>query len=224
MNASLPPSRDRRPEAIRTDPPSRVRAYAARALVALMLLLPAAAVAQTATAPAADDLPHIDLDDRFGDLRIHPQEDGGYIISVWTDRGVARLTPEEFARSLYIEKQRQNDAGWVFVIFNITTWWGLMWVSIGLLGQVFFTFRMVLQWVASEKQHKSVVPVGFWWGSLIGGAMLLTYFVWRKDVIGILGQSTGVFIYGRNLWLIYVGGAGARAAPTPAPDTGNAHA
>jgi lipid-A-disaccharide synthase-like uncharacterized protein len=62
---------------------------------------------------------------------------------------------------------------------------------------------MVLQWLASEKHKRSVVPVGFWWGSLLGGLMLFVYFVWRKDVVGIVGQSTGVFVYARNLILIY---------------------
>src|SRR5690606_17527240 len=97
------------------------------------------------------------------------------------------------------------------------------WVSVGLLGQLLFTFRMVLQWLASEKEHKSVVPVGFWWGSLLGGLMLLTYFIWRKDIVGIIGQSTGAFIYARNLWLIYAGRPKAAPAPspTPAPNAAN---
>jgi len=47
------------------------------------------------------------------------------------------------------------------------------------------------------------VPVGFWWGSLFGGLMLFAYFIWRKDIVGILGQSTGLLIYARNLILIY---------------------
>ena len=48
-----------------------------------------------------------------------------------------------------------------------------------------------------------MVPVGVWWGSLIGGLMLLSYFIWRWDIIGVIGQSTGAFIYARNLVLIY---------------------
>ncbi|HHQ49151.1 MAG TPA: hypothetical protein ENK19_09765 [Acidobacteria bacterium] len=78
-----------------------------------------------------------------------------------------------------------------------------MWVALGLLGQVLFTGRMVVQWLVSEKRKRSVVPVIFWWMSLGGATMLLIYFLWRKDIVGVLGQSTGWFIYSRNLWLIY---------------------
>ena len=74
---------------------------------------------------------------------------------------------------------------------------------LGLLGQVLFTGRMVVQWLVSEKQKQSVVPTAFWWMSLIGASMLITYFIWRKDIVGFLGQATGWLIYVRNLWLIY---------------------
>ncbi|HAI14296.1 MAG TPA: hypothetical protein DCM28_21505, partial [Phycisphaerales bacterium] len=73
-----------------------------------------------------------------------------------------------------------------------------MWVAVGLLGQVLFTGRMIVQWIASEKSKRSVVPTAFWWMSLIGASMLITYFIWRKDVVGVLGQATGWFIYVRN--------------------------
>jgi lipid-A-disaccharide synthase-like uncharacterized protein len=76
---------------------------------------------------------------------------------------------------------------------------------VGFLGQALFTFRMVLQWYASEKEKRSVIPVGFWWGSLFGGILLFAYFAWRKDVVGIVGQSTGIFVYARNLILIHRG-------------------
>jgi lipid-A-disaccharide synthase-like uncharacterized protein len=67
-------------------------------------------------------------------------------------------------------------------------------VGLGLLGQVLFTGRMLVQWLASEKQKRSVVPVAFWWMSLIGATMLLVYFTWRRDIVGVLGQATGWFI------------------------------
>ncbi|HCD35270.1 MAG TPA: hypothetical protein DER01_22910 [Phycisphaerales bacterium] len=79
----------------------------------------------------------------------------------------------------------------------------MIWVAVGLLGQVLFTGRMIVQWIASEKSKRSVVPTAFWWMSLIGASMLITYFIWRKDVVGVLGQATGWFIYVRNLYLIY---------------------
>ncbi|MEL6498563.1 MAG: lipid-A-disaccharide synthase N-terminal domain-containing protein [Planctomycetota bacterium] len=86
--------------------------------------------------------------------------------------------------------------------FNISTWGNFVWLAIGLSGQVAFFGRMFIQWVVSEKSRQSQVPELFWWLSFIGGVCLFTYFVWRVDVVGVLGQSTGVVIYARNLRLI----------------------
>jgi lipid-A-disaccharide synthase-like uncharacterized protein len=90
----------------------------------------------------------------------------------------------------------------VFRLFNITSWTSLIWAGLGLLGQVAFFGRMFIQWIASERKAQSVVPSMFWWLSLIGGVLLFTYFVWRQDFVGVLGQSTGIVIYARNLRLI----------------------
>ncbi|QPZ93318.1 lipid A biosynthesis protein [Thioclava electrotropha] len=79
----------------------------------------------------------------------------------------------------------------------------LWWVLFGLLAQLMFTGRFLVQWIASERKGESVVPVAFWYFSLAGGVMLLTYALYRKDPVFVLGQSLGVFIYGRNLWLIH---------------------
>lgn len=87
--------------------------------------------------------------------------------------------------------------------FNITSWTNFAWVAVGLLGQCAFFGRMFIQWVISEKSRQSQVPELFWWFSLMGGLCLFTYFVWRVDVVGVLGQSTGVVIYARNLRLIH---------------------
>lgn len=94
---------------------------------------------------------------------------------------------------------------WLFSLLNITSWSGLAWVTLGFAGQALFFARLLVQWLASEKQQRSVVPVGFWWFSLLGGVMLFSYFVWRRDIVGALGQTTGVVIYARNLRLIYRG-------------------
>lgn len=158
----------------------------------------------------------IDLDDRFADLQFERTQDGQLVIRVDTPQGVHHLTPQQFAEAIEREQEAMRAKGVLFVIFNITTWWGVLWVSVGMMGQLLFTLRMVLQWIASEKQHRSVVPVGFWWGSLMGGIMLLAYFLWRKDIVGILGQSTGAIVYSRNLWLIYFGSRGAEAPPEAA--------
>ena len=74
---------------------------------------------------------------------------------------------------------------------------------IGLLGQVFFFSRFLVQWVASEKKGRSVVPLSFWYLSIGGGFLLLLYALWRKDPVITLGQLVGLFVYIRNLMLIY---------------------
>ncbi len=86
--------------------------------------------------------------------------------------------------------------------FNISSWSNFVWIAIGLGGQAAFFGRMFIQWVVSEKSRQSQVPELFWWLSFIGGVCLFAYFVWRVDVVGVLGQSTGVVIYARNLRLI----------------------
>jgi lipid-A-disaccharide synthase-like uncharacterized protein len=75
-----------------------------------------------------------------------------------------------------------------------------------------------VQWLASEKHKKSVVPPMFWWMSLVGSTVLLLYFVWRKDVVGVLGQAFGWSIYIRNLLLIYGHQPPPAAEVDPAPE------
>lgn len=87
--------------------------------------------------------------------------------------------------------------------FNISSWVNFGWIAIGLLGQSAFFGRMMVQWIVSEKSRESIVPTAFWWLSLGGGLFLFSYFVWRVDFIGVLGQSTGIVIYARNLRLIH---------------------
>ena len=87
--------------------------------------------------------------------------------------------------------------------FNITSWSTFGWVAIGLIGQGAFFGRMFVQWIISERSKISTVPEIFWWFSFIGGLCLFTYFVWRVDIVGVLGQSTGIVIYARNLKLIH---------------------
>ena len=78
-----------------------------------------------------------------------------------------------------------------------------VWLALGFLAQILFAARFVVQWVASERAHKSVVPLAFWIFSMFGGGLLLMYAIWRKDPVFILGQCTGFLIYSRNLFLIY---------------------
>lgn len=90
----------------------------------------------------------------------------------------------------------------LFELFNITSWASFAWVVLGLLGQIAFFLRMLAQWIASERKRESVVPELFWWLSLFGGIALFSYFVWRRDLVGVIGQTTGVVVYARNLRLI----------------------
>ena len=76
------------------------------------------------------------------------------------------------------------------------------WLVIGFTGQALFTARFLVQWVASENQRDAVVPVAFWWLSLLGGTALLSYAISRRDPVIVVGQSMGLFIYVRNLMLI----------------------
>ncbi|MER2508425.1 MAG: lipid-A-disaccharide synthase N-terminal domain-containing protein [Amaricoccus sp.] len=76
------------------------------------------------------------------------------------------------------------------------------WIAVGLLGQFLFTSRFLVQWIASERSGRSTVPDVFWWLSLAGGATLLAYAIWRRDVVFIFGQSVGLVVYLRNLTLI----------------------
>lgn len=96
--------------------------------------------------------------------------------------------------------------------FNITRWSTFGWVTIGLAGQAAFFGRMLVQWIISERSQVSTVPEAFWWFSFLGGLFLFIYFVWRKDVVGVLGQATGVVIYARNLRLIHKERQRVRAA------------
>ena len=77
-----------------------------------------------------------------------------------------------------------------------------IWITIGLLGQFLFSMRFIIQWIASEKKRQSVIPEIFWFFSISGGLVLLSYAIWRKDPVFILGQSFGVFIYARNIYFI----------------------
>jgi lipid-A-disaccharide synthase-like uncharacterized protein len=79
----------------------------------------------------------------------------------------------------------------------------LLWLGIGLLGQALFSARFLVQWIASERRKRSVVPLAFWYFSVGGGVTLLAYAIYRRDPVFILGQGAGLFVYARNLWLIY---------------------
>jgi lipid-A-disaccharide synthase-like uncharacterized protein len=77
------------------------------------------------------------------------------------------------------------------------------WIALGFVAQLAFTMRFVVQWVASERAGRSVIPLAFWFFSIGGGLLLLIYAIKRQDPVFILGQGLGLFIYVRNLMLIF---------------------
>ena len=77
-----------------------------------------------------------------------------------------------------------------------------IWLGLGFFAQLMFSARFLVQWLASERAGKSIVPLLFWYLSIAGSVLLLAYAIHRKDPVFILGQSMGIFIYSRNLYLI----------------------
>jgi lipid-A-disaccharide synthase-like uncharacterized protein len=78
-----------------------------------------------------------------------------------------------------------------------------VWVAVGFIGQFAFFLRFFVQWLASERARRSVVPLAFWYFSILGGGILLAYAIWRRDPVFITGQALGLVIYARNLALLY---------------------
>jgi lipid-A-disaccharide synthase-like uncharacterized protein len=76
------------------------------------------------------------------------------------------------------------------------------WVVLGLVAQAMFTMRFLVQWLASERAGRSIIPTAFWLFSIAGGLLLLAYALYRRDVVFIVGQSFGVFVYLRNLQFV----------------------
>ncbi len=91
----------------------------------------------------------------------------------------------------------------MYSYFNSLSSLEIIFLIIGFTGQFLFASRFIVQWIYSEKKGESSIPIIFWYLSIFGGIGLLTYAIFRKDPVIILGQSFGIFIYLRNLFLIY---------------------
>ena len=90
---------------------------------------------------------------------------------------------------------------------------GLDWsylMVLGFIGNALFSMRFLVQWIASERQGESVIPISFWYCSLGGGVILLAYAIHRLDPVFIAGQGAGLIVYSRNLILISRARKGAR--------------
>ncbi|MCQ8104824.1 lipid-A-disaccharide synthase N-terminal domain-containing protein [Methylomonas sp. SURF-2] len=77
-----------------------------------------------------------------------------------------------------------------------------VWLIVGFFGQALFSGRFLVQWLASERQKKSVIPVMFWYFSILGGSTLLIYSIHKQDPVFIAGQAGGLLIYARNLYFV----------------------
>lgn len=77
-----------------------------------------------------------------------------------------------------------------------------IWLMVGFVGQGIFASRFIIQWIVSERKKMSVIPMIFWYISLVGSMVLLSYAIYKKDPVFILGQSMGFIIYLRNIILI----------------------
>ncbi len=103
--------------------------------------------------------------------------------------------------------------GYFYEVFVMKLDW---WAYVGIIAQALFTGRFLVQWIASERAGRSVVPFSFWILSISGGTLLLVYALYRRDPVFILGQGLGVVIYVRNLILV-LRERREKAASTSAP-------
>ena len=81
----------------------------------------------------------------------------------------------------------------------------LIWIIIGFTGLALFSARFIVQWLASERVKRSIIPTAFWYFSLAGGVTLLAYAIHKQDPVFIAGQGLGLIVYLRNLYLIRSG-------------------
>ncbi len=180
----------------------RVNALLLAASLALCCLVPHAESSELAESSGLAERGSVDYSHPGlpGQVSLQTLPDGSLVYRIQAAEGSIELSPEEFARHLL---GHSASRPFLFRFFNITSSWGILWVVLGLAGQLLFALRMIVQWLVSERERRSVVPVVFWWISLAGASLLLVYFIWRKDLVGILGQATGWAIYLRNLVLIH---------------------
>jgi len=89
------------------------------------------------------------------------------------------------------------------------------WLAFGLIGQIVFGARFIVQWIASERKRESHIPIVFWYLSIVGGIITTAYAIHKRDAVFIIGQGAGLIVYIRNLMLIY---RAQRNATTTAPE------
>ena len=162
----------------------------------------------------------IKLPDSSAQVYVSRDTGGAAQYFIWHPGGATeKVSFEQLTDQLY----QAGKTGGVAAYLGAASATVIFWLSLGLFGQLLFTGRMVVQWIASERKGTSVVPPMFWWMSLIGSILLLAYFLWRRDPIGLLGQAFGSFIYLRNIiWILEgkgVGPVSASQAADPMPES-----
>ncbi len=99
---------------------------------------------------------------------------------------------------MLVDVSHAVGAYWQDVFVTRLDWW----VLLGFVAQGLFAMRFLVQWIASERAGRSVIPLAFWLFSIGGGLLLLVYALYRKDPVFIIGQALGVFVYLRNLYFV----------------------
>lgn len=92
-----------------------------------------------------------------------------------------------------------------------------IWVAFGLVGQIIFGSRFIIQWIASERKKVSYIPIVFWYLSLTGGIITLIYAIHIRDTVFTVAQGAGLIVYARNLMLIHSRTSHAHDGTTPPP-------
>jgi lipid-A-disaccharide synthase-like uncharacterized protein len=100
----------------------------------------------------------------------------------------------------------------------VRNWHFDLWVAFGLVGQIIFGSRFIVQWIASERKKASYIPIVFWYLSLTGGIITLIYAIHRKDPVFTIAQVGGLIVYIRNLMLIHRGDPRSKPADPASPD------
>lgn len=100
--------------------------------------------------------------------------------------------------------------------YSVLSPWEVFWLAVGFAGQIVFSIRFLVQWIASERARKSVIPRIFWYFSIVGALMLLAYAIYRNDPVFILGMGANSFIYLRNIVLLRREDARLTAVPAVA--------
>ncbi len=111
----------------------------------------------------------------------------------------------------------------VSVLAKFAQWWAdtsaaeKTWLAVGFCAQLMFAMRFIIQWIASERARRSIVPETFWYFSMLGGVLLLAYATYRADPVFMLGQGAGLVIYGRNIHFIWRHRRAQTGAPAREP-------